>query len=197
MAFIGIISDSKSEKIIKMILNEKLDKDNNIIIINSKSVDNLKNIKFETVLIADNNNIIKENKEALNKIVSNTKYLIINADIELELHLEKEVELSVITFGFNPKATITASSVEDDILLCIQRNIKDINENLIEQQEMKIRFFGENIGINTNNLMGISAILLLYGKISQQNWKKLTNYVDKTKKMLYNRYCTTNLIKEQ
>lgn len=169
MAFIGIISDSKSEKIIKMILDEKIDKSNNIIIINSKSVENLKNIKFETVLIANNNNIIKENKETLNKIINNTKYLIINADIELELEFEEAVELNVITFGFNPKATITASSVEDDILLCIQRNIKDINEKTIEQQEMKIRIFEENIGINTNNLMGISAILLLYGKISQKN----------------------------
>ncbi len=169
MAFIGIISDSKSEKIIKMVLDEKLDKSNNIIVINSKSVENLKNIKFETVLIANNNNIIKENKETLNKIINNTKYLIINADIELELEFEEAVELNVITFGFNPKATITASSVEDDILLCIQRNIKDINEKTIEQQEMKIRIFEENIGINTNNLMGISAILLLYGKISQKN----------------------------
>ncbi len=171
MAFIGIISDSKSEKIIKMILDEKLDKSNNIIIINSKSVENLKNIKFETVLIANNNNIIKENKETLNKIITNTKYLIINADIDLELEFEEQVELNVITFGFNPKATITASSVEDDILLCIQRNIKDIEGNIIEQQEMKIRFFGENIGINTNNLMGISAIMLLYGKISQKTEK--------------------------
>lgn len=171
MAFIGIISDSKSEKIIKMILEEKLDKSNNIIIINSKSVENLKNIKFETVLIANNNNIIKENKETINKIIANTKYLIINADIELELEFEEQVELNVITFGFNPKATITASSVEDDILLCIQRNIKDIEGNIIEQQEMKIRFFGENIGINTNNLMGISAIMLLYGKISQKTEK--------------------------
>lgn len=171
MAFIGIISDSKSEKMIKMILDERLDKENNIIIINSKSVDNLKNIKFETLLIADNNNIIKENRTALNKIISNTKYLIINADIELELLLEQKIELKVITFGFNPKSTITASSVEDDILLCIQRNIKDIEDNLIEQQEIKIRLFGENIGINTNNLMGISTILLLYGKISQKTEK--------------------------
>ena len=126
MAFIGIISDSKSEKIIKMILDEKLGKTNNIIIINSKSVDNLKNIKFETLLIANNNAIVKENKEALNKIISNTKYLIINADIELDILLEEQVELNVITFGFNPKATITASSVFDFILLCIKSNIKDI-----------------------------------------------------------------------
>lgn len=171
MAFIGIISDSKSDKIIKMILDEKLDKSNNIIIINSKSVENLKNIKFETILIANNNNISIENEEILNKIISNTKYLIINADIELELNFEEQPELNVITFGFNPKATITASSVEDDILLCIQRNIKDIQNNTIEQQEMKIRFFGEKIGLNTNNLMGISAILLLYGRIGRKTDK--------------------------
>lgn len=164
MAFIGIISDSKSEKIIKMILEDKLGKNNNIIIINSKSVENLKNIKFETILIADNNSIIEENKEVLNKIISNTKYIIINADIELNLQFDEQLELGVITFGFNPKATITASSVEDDILLCIQRNIKDIEGKIIEQQEMKIRFFTENIGINTNNLIGISSIILLYGK---------------------------------
>ena len=85
------------------------------------------------------------------------------------MQFEEQVELNVITFGFNPKSTITASSVEDDILLCIQRNIKDIEGKTIEQQEMKITFFGENIGINTNNLMGISAIMLLYRKIRQKN----------------------------
>ncbi len=167
MSFIGIISDTKSEKAIKTILEEKLN-NNNIIIINSKSVENLKNIKFETILIA-NNSIFKESKKALDKIISNTRYLIINADIDLDVNIEEQNEINVITYGFNPKATITASSVEDDILLCIQRNIKDINNNIIEQQEIKIRFFGNNIGINTNNLMGISTIVLLYGKISQKN----------------------------
>ena len=44
MDFIGIISDSKSEKTIKAILDEKLDRSNNIIIINSKSVENIRNI---------------------------------------------------------------------------------------------------------------------------------------------------------
>ena len=80
-----------------------------------------------------------------------------------------EKTLNVITFGFNPKSTITASSVEEDILLCIQRKIKDIEDKVIEQQEIKITSFQENIGINTNNLIGISSIMLLYGKISQKN----------------------------
>lgn len=169
MSFIGIISDSKNEKNINMILQEKLGDSHNIIVINSKSVENLKNVKFETILIANNNKIIEDNREAINKIISNTKYLILNADIELKLDIQEHVELNVITFGFNTKSTITASSVEDDILICIQRNLKDINNNVIEQQEIKISFFENNIGINTNNLIGISAMLMLYGKISQKN----------------------------
>ena len=46
MALIGIISDSKSEKVISELLEEKLGNSNNIIVINSKSVENLKNIKL-------------------------------------------------------------------------------------------------------------------------------------------------------
>lgn len=169
MQFIGIISDSKSEKLIKTILDKKFKNDGNIIIINSKSVENLKNIKFETILITNNNPILKENKETLIKIIENSKYLIMNADIEIDIEIFPEKTLNVITFGFNPKATITASSVEEDILLCIQRKIKDINNNMIEQQEIKLRFFEENMVINTNNLIGISSIMILYGKISQKN----------------------------
>lgn len=169
MAFIGVISDSKSEKTISELLEKKLGNHNNIIVINSKSVENIKNIKFETVLILNNNKIIEENSNAFSKIIKNSRYLILNADIELQLKMEEHIELNIITFGFNPKSTITASSVEENIWICIQRNLKDINNKMLEQQEIKISFFEENIGINTNNLIGISSILLLYGKISQKN----------------------------
>lgn len=169
MPFIGIISDSKSERIIKNILEKCFGKEANIFIINSNSVENLKNIKFETILITENSEILKSNKGIITKIIENAKYLIINADEEINLEIIPEKTLNVITFGFNSKATITASSVEEDILLCIQRKIKDIGNNVIEQQEIKMTSFQENIGINTNNLIGISSIMLLYGKISQKN----------------------------
>lgn len=169
MAFIGVISDSKSEKIISSILEEKLEKNNIIIIINSKSVENLKNIKFETILIANKNRIMEDNRESLNRIIQNSKYLILNADIELKIETEENINLNIITYGFNPKSTITASSVEENILICIQRKLKDIRNNIIEQQEIKIDFYEKNIGINTNNLIGISSILVLYGKNSQKN----------------------------
>ena len=164
MSFIGIVSDTKSEKIINNILKNRLEKDKNIITINEKSIVNMKNIKFETILIANSNKIAKEYREALENIIVNTKYLILNADIAIDLKIEKENELSVVTYGFNPKATITASSVEENILLCIQRKIVDINKRQIEQQEIKISVF-DNMQININDIIAVATILLLYGKI--------------------------------
>ena len=164
MSFIGIVSDTKSEKIINNILKNRLEKDKNIITINEKSIVNMKNIKFETILIANSNKIAKEYREALENIIVNTKYLILNADIAIDLKIEKENELSVVTYGFNPKATITASSVEENILLCIQRKIVDINKRQIEQQEIKISVF-DNMEININDIIAVATILLLYGKI--------------------------------
>ena len=164
MSFIGIISNTKSEKIINNILKNKLEKDKNIIIINEKNIINMKNIKFETILIANSNKVVKEYKKALENIIVNTKYLILNADIAIDLEIEKENELSVITYGFNSKATITASSVEENVLLCIQRKIIDINNRQIEQQEIKISVF-DNMEISTNDIIAVATILLLYGKI--------------------------------
>ena len=160
MSLIGILTDTKNEKIIKNILNEKLNLDKNIIIINDKNIENFKNVSFETILIT-NNNIIKNKQIHLVKIISNTRFLVINADIEMDLEIYQGDGLNVITFGFNPKATITASSVEEEILLCIQRDIVDINNNTIFQQELKIET-NNNKFISINNLIGIATILLLY-----------------------------------
>ena len=54
MACIGIVADKNSEQEIEKILLEKSKEYNNIftiIIINEKSINNIKNIKFETILI--------------------------------------------------------------------------------------------------------------------------------------------------
>lgn len=166
MPFIGIISDSKSEKSIKNILSNKLEKDSNIIIINDKSIENLKNIKFETILITNNSKIFEKYQEILKQMIFNTKFLIMNADIAINLELYQDNILRVITFGFNPKATVTASSVEEGILLCVQRTIEDKNANKIEQQEIKIKF-DENTEISVNNLIGIATVVLLYGKLAK------------------------------
>ena len=166
MAFIGIIADSKYESGLKRILENRLNipnKEHTIITINDKSIDNIKNIRFETILIM-NLNKVEEKKEILNELFKNSKYLVINADMESKLELAEDIKLNVITFGFNSKSTITASSVEESFIICLQRNIIDIDSEILEPQEIKVKMLDKKLSNNSHNLMGIASILLIYGK---------------------------------
>lgn len=157
MPFIGIISDEKSENHIRRELLERLKiNESSILFIKEKSIENIKNIRFETVLLARE----FRNIELLKKILTNTKYLVVNSDLKNNLKMLDELQLTVITYGFNSKATITISSVVDDkVLVCLQRNIVNNEGKTIEAQEFEIM-----AKENTNDVMGIVAILLLYGK---------------------------------
>ena len=165
MACIGIVADKNSEQEIEKILLEKCKEYNNIftiIIINEKSINNIKNIKFETILIYKN--IIKS-EDVFKQILLNTKYLILNSDIEKPLKIVENIDITIITYGFNSKATITASSVnENEILLCIQRNILNLNKKLIEPQEINIYTKTQNKHIE----MAVFCIMLLYGMILEE-----------------------------
>lgn len=165
MTCIGIVADKNSEQEIEKILLEKSKEYNNIftiIIINEKSINNIKNIKFETILIYKN--IIKS-EDVFKQILLNTKYLILNSDIEKPLKIVENIDITIITYGFNSKATITASSVnENEILLCIQRNILNLNKKLIEPQEINIYTKTQNKHIE----MAVFCIMLLYGMILEE-----------------------------
>ena len=166
MAFIGIIADRKYElqlkKIIDSCLNSK-NKQHTIIAINEKSIDNIKNIRFETILVMELKQIIDE-EEVISKLFKNSKYLIVNSDMEYGLNMINNMELNIITFGFNSKSTITASSVEDNFLICLQRKIININKEVIEPQELKVRLKEKKLSNSSHNLMGIASALLVYGK---------------------------------
>ena len=85
-----------------------------------------------------------------------------NSDIEKPLKIVENIDITIITYGFNSKATITASSVnENEILLCIQRNILNLNKKLIEPQEINIYTKTQNKHIE----MAVFCIMLLYGMI--------------------------------
>ena len=158
MPFIGIISEENLENCIRREILDKLQlRESNVLFIKEKSIENIKNIKFETIIIARQ----FKNIELLKKILENATYLIINSDIENNLNLLQNINAIVITYGFNSKATITASSVEDEeIMLCIQRTLENKNKKEIEPQEIKMSIFE-----NVNCTMAIASILLLYGKI--------------------------------
>ena len=160
MPLIGIMSGKHNETEIIHKLNKKF-KENDInsemITINEKSIKNLKNIKLETVII--DKMLPVEFKEEINHLLRDTKYVLLNMDVNNNLENIKALKAIVITYGFNSKATIPASSVEEDnTLLCIQRNIKTIKQKEIEQQEIAMKNNGSNKYVD----MVIGTISLLY-----------------------------------
>ena len=131
MQLIAIISKNEDKVREYIKLNEKLNMDN-VFFINDKSMNNVKNIKFEIILILDDKYDI-ENEGILQRIILNSKYLIIQSDIQDKLNFIEDKSINVITFGFNHKSTVTASSTElENMMLCIQRSIKSVKGKIIE-----------------------------------------------------------------
>lgn len=135
MFFIGIISNKNEVNFIRE-LTKSID-NITVVEINENSIDNVKNIKFNTILIKENSNILKYKIEQIKNILKTTKYIVINSDIEIDLKVLMNTSIRVITYGFNSKSTITTSSITDeDVLVCLQRNITNIKGNIIEPQEI-------------------------------------------------------------
>ena len=135
MPLVGIVAKKKDIQAIKKEIKEK---NIEIIEITKESIKNLKNIKFEEKIFLQNINLKEEEYKYMNEIISKTKYLIINGDIEIDIlkNIQIEKPIKLITFGFNSKSTITISSVKDDkIIVCLQRDIEKSNGEILESQE--------------------------------------------------------------
>ena len=146
----SLLETNEKKKDIKEIKNN-LDIVYEVIEINNKSIENLKNIKFEQIIINKDLVLNKQEEEYIKKIINATKYIIINADINIQIlnNIEIDKPLKIITYGFNSKSTISISSVKEDyIILSIQREIEKLNNEKIENQEKKIELIkGENNNI--------------------------------------------------
>lgn len=158
MIFIGIVTDTKSESYIKKIQNNNdIFNKYHIIFIKEKSIENIKNIKFQTIII--NREFGAE--DSLNKLIAKAEYLIINEDINASISLLNDVNSNIITYGYNSKSTITMSSVtEDSIQICVQRNILS-KQNEIEQQEISLAKEAES---EIYDIMLLISMLLIYNK---------------------------------
>lgn len=157
MSFIGIVTNSKNEEsMVKKIF--KLFPADNIIFITSKNIDNIRNIQFETIVI--NGNIKDDIK--LKNIITKSKYVILNTDVELEKELWKDLNLTIISYGFNNKATFTISSVsENNIIICLQRTIKNIFDEKIEPQEFEEK---NDTNVDINVILYEKIVQLIYSK---------------------------------
>lgn len=163
MSFIGIIANKKCfESIKKKVTEEIKDKTINFVQINLRSIENIKNIKFEIIIAEDNLDKFKNNQEILKKIFETTKYLIINTDKNQKSKIEHMP--NAITYGLNQKADITVSSISDmDILVYWQKNILDREGNKIEIEERRIKRKEKTTRKNYEILI-IFALFKVYNK---------------------------------
>lgn len=136
MPFVGIVAENKDFEIIKKSLLE----DNirvELIQLKENYIENIKNVKFDAIVV---NKQTINNKQYLKHILDNSNYLVINSDINLGLKDYNNIKSKIITYGFNNKSTVTASSItENNIVICTQRNIVGNNQKQIEQQESNIK----------------------------------------------------------
>ena len=163
MAFIGIITSPEKETYTRNVLYRDFSSQHDqVLFITKQNIDNIKNIRFETILI-DTEDTLDE--EILIKILKNSKNLIINSDIVDNINFITKSNLQLITFGFNQKSTVTISSVtNENILMCIQRKIKNISGEIIEPQEIKINI-NDNLRIIANTVIGVQILRFIYNKI--------------------------------
>lgn len=164
MSFIGVIASKKCFENIKRTMEEKIKQENiNFVQINLRSIENVKNIKFETIIVEDNLEKFKNHKLILEKIFENIQYLIINTDKNLEQEKFKN-SACLITYGLNQKATVTVSSIsETDILVYWQKSFINKKGKDIEIEERRIKK-QEIQGLKTYEILIIFTLFKIYVK---------------------------------
>lgn len=154
MPFIEIITDLKSQAQLSKIINKESVNNCEIMYIREKNIENIKNIRLDTLVL----NQTIDKIEIIQKIVNNTKNLVLNIDLN-ENNFE---DVNLISFGYNSKSDITISSIEEDeVLICIQNTITSIYGRKIEPQEIKVNVKSD---INVYNIMIIIALTALYAR---------------------------------
>lgn len=110
------------------------------------------NISFDIIISSNTINtkaddIIKDRKIYVRQIYKKIKedgVLIINADDENLSDTIRGIKTHIVTYGFNPKSSITASSIGDNFsdsyyIFCLQRSIVNICNVRIEPHEFSVR----------------------------------------------------------
>ena len=162
MPFIGVFAKENDNNFIKneICKNSKMNKFE-VFNINKKSLENLKNVKFDVLIIKEDISKLIEESNYIENMIEKATYIVINIDIkDNKVLLEKNK--NTITYGFNTNSDITISSIkEDSIMMCVQNKIQDINAKIIEEQELVIKVKKHNIN-KLYNIMAIFVILKIY-----------------------------------
>jgi UDP-N-acetylmuramate-alanine ligase len=107
--------------------------------------------------------------------LSRSDILLINSDDKSVVELIKNNKAPVITFGLNPKASVTASSVMENeyltVLCCVQRAFATFTGAVVEPQEFALNITGSAVKTHAA-LAAVSAAL--YWDVPPENIDKVT-----------------------
>ena len=179
MTFIGMISDYKSFENTKEILKKNLIKNINLIHISKRNINNMKNIRFETIIVDSFLNDFKEETLIIKNLCSHARYIAINTDINLEIpECIKELRAYIKTYGLNQKATVTISSItESSILIYLQKSLKNIKGKTIEIGEKKVEIKEEN-KLKTYEVLIIYIIFLIEKNSIMEQTQEKSNFFE-------------------
>lgn len=153
---VGVISTNQKFEILKNIIQNNCNKNEIFLInINKKSIENLKTVKFDVIVLMDFLGKFDEITH-IKDICKGIKYLIINSDIEQNYEFMLDVESNIITCGLNQKSTVTFSSITDEeALISIQRGIINQNKKLIDVGEYSMK-------MDLSNKVDLDVILISF-----------------------------------
>ncbi|MGI6113367.1 MAG: Mur ligase family protein [Mahellales bacterium] len=132
----------------------------------------LTNIKFDVIICTNHysspsNDIHRSFVGLKGKTVDtdNPRILILNGDDGLNTGvLDMTQKPYIISYGLNPKSSITASSIEQDkgtrFTYCIQRGVRTMNKNFIEPQEFPVSLMVTGQHNVYNALSAVTAALI-------------------------------------
>ena len=164
MPFIAVIAKENDSNFIKnSIVKNTKNSIFEIININEKNIENMKNVKFDIVIIDEKIDDFLERSNYISNIINSSKYVIVNSDIIKEYEFVNSSVVNMITYGLNKKADFTISSVKDStVLACLQKPIRKINNEILEEQEFDIIIKRNNLK-KIHNMLPIFIVLCIYG----------------------------------
>lgn len=178
MSFIGVIASRKCFENIKRKIEEKeKGKKINLLQINLRSIDNVKNVRFETIIMEDNIEKFKEKREMIEKFCQEAQYVMINSDKNPTLIDQEETDRR-ITYGLNQKAMVTISSIRDtDILVYWQKRLLDKEGRIIEIEERKLKK-AEKKALSTYEILILYTFFQIYDKSIIEEIQEKTNFFE-------------------
>jgi len=159
MYLVGVIDKNKeiTKNLKKAFSSENVD----FINLDLGIIENFKNVKFDILLISN----FKKNSKSINKkVFLNSSIYLINTDVKENLNILESLKGVVITYGFNTKASVTVSSVDDEnISICIQRGIESLSNQKIEPIEY-VESIKNLENVEISDVIGIKTAEILLTK---------------------------------